>query len=125
MLQPLLGMYREVRRRFVMAGHMEKEHVDSNGVIRGCPLSVLLLNLLMNTWARSVKTVTTTAMPKVHADDAGVLSKNSHDIDIALKITGRFATVTQQKLNVDKIKVWGTTETAVQSVRNLDLNGAT
>ena len=74
-------------------------------VIQGCPLNVLLINLLMNTWARSVKTETTTAMPKVYADDAGVLSKNSCDIDIALKITGRFATVTQQKLNVDKTKV--------------------
>ena len=117
-------MYRELRRRFVMAGHVGKEFVASNSVIQGCPLSVLLLNLLMNTRARSVKTVTTTTMPKVYADDAGVLSKNSHDIDIALKITGRFATVTQQKLNVDKTKVSGTTETALQSVRNLDLNGS-
>ena len=92
-------MYRERRRRFVVAGHVEKDFVASNGVIQGCPLSVLLLNLLMNTWARSVKTETTTAMPKVYADD---VRKNSCDIDIALKITGRFATVTQQKLNVDK-----------------------
>ena len=69
------------------------------------------------------KTETKTAMPNVYADDAGVLGKNSCDIDIALKITGRIATVTQQKLNVDKTKVWGTTETALQSVRDLDLNG--
>lgn len=62
-------------------------------------------------------------MTKVYADDAGVLSKNSCDIDIALKITGRFATVTQQKLNVDKTKVWGTTETAFQSVRDHDQKG--
>lgn len=50
-LQPLRGMYRQLRRRFVMAGHVEKKFVASNGVIQGCPLSVLLLNLLMNTWA--------------------------------------------------------------------------
>ena len=62
-------------------------------------------------------------MPKVYADDAGVLSKNSRDIDIAFNITGRFATVTQQKLSVDKTKVWCTTETALQSVTKLDLNG--
>ena len=123
MLQQMRGMYRELRRRFVMAGHVGKEFVASNGDIQGCPLSVLLLNILMNTWARSVETETTTAMPKVYAVDAGVLSKNSCDIDIALKITCRFATVTQQKLNVDKTKVWSTTETALQSVRDLDLNG--
>ena len=93
-LQPLRGMYRELRRRFVMAGHVEKEFVASNGVIQGCRLNVLLLNL----------------------DDAGVLTKT-------LKITCRSATVTQQKRNVDKTKFWGTTETALQYVRNLDLNG--
>ena len=50
-LQPLRGMYRELRRWFVMAGHVGKEFAASNGVIQGCPLSVLLLNLLVNTWA--------------------------------------------------------------------------
>ena len=32
-LQPLRGVYRELRRRFVMAGHVGKEFVASNGVI--------------------------------------------------------------------------------------------
>ena len=31
-------MYRELRRMFVMAGHLEKESVASTGVIQGCPL---------------------------------------------------------------------------------------
>ena len=64
-------------------------------------------------------------MPKVYADDAGVLSKDSRDIAIALKITGRFATVTQQKLNVDKTKAWRTTETALQSEKPRPERGAT
>ena len=68
-LQPLRGMCRELRMRFVMAGHVGTELAASNGIIQGCPLSVLL-NLLMNTWARSVKAGTVTAMPKVYADDA-------------------------------------------------------
>ena len=74
----------------------------------------------MNTWVRSVKVGTTTAMLKV-------LTTQEFSVRTAVtstsrsKITGRFATVTQQKLNVEKTKVWGTTETALQSVRNLDL----
>ena len=74
---PLRGMYRDLRRRFVMAGHVGSEFAASNGVIQGCPLSVLLLNLLMKTWARAVEAQTATATPKVYADDAGVLSQNS------------------------------------------------
>ena len=44
-LQSLRGMYRELRRRFVMAGHVGKEFAASNGIIQGCLLSVLLVNL--------------------------------------------------------------------------------
>ena len=84
-------------------GHVGKEFQASNGIIQVCPLSVLLLNLPMNTWVRSVQAGTVTAMPKVYAD-ARVLSKASEDMDVALKITGRCARVTQQKLNVEKKK---------------------
>ena len=49
MLQPLRGMYRELRRRFVTAGHVGKEFAASNGIIQDCLLSVLLLTPLMNT----------------------------------------------------------------------------
>ena len=49
---------------------------------------LLLLHLLMNTWARSVEVGTTAAMPKVYADDAGVPSKNSGDVDVAFKKHG-------------------------------------
>ena len=86
---------------------------------------MLLLKLLKNTWARSLKAVTTTAMIKVYADDSGVFSKNSENIDIALKIIGRFATVTQQKLNGDKTKVWCTTEeTSTCTDSNLTLSAS-
>ena len=37
--------------------------------------------VLNNTWARSVKGGTIAAMPKVHADDAGVLSKDREGVD--------------------------------------------
>ena len=42
-----------------------KEFAASNGILQGCPLGVLLLNRLMNTWARSVKAGAVTATPKV------------------------------------------------------------
>ena len=122
-LQPLRGMYRELRRRFVVDGHVGMKFAASNGIIQGCLLTVLILNLLMNTWARSMKVGPTAAMPKVFADDAGVFNKNSEDVDVAFKITQYFARVTQQKRNVEKAKVWGTTATALQSARDFVLNG--
>ena len=97
------------------------EFAASNGIIQVCPLSVLLLNLLMNTWARSVKAGNVAAMPKVYADDAGDLSKKSEDFDVALKITGCFARVTQQKNLTSRKPKLGHTATARPSARDFRL----
>ena len=36
----LRDMYRELRRKFVMTGHVRKEFAASNGIIQVCPLSM-------------------------------------------------------------------------------------
>ena len=69
-----------------------------------CLLNVFFLNLLMNAWARYVTVGTIAAMPKVYADDAGVLCNNCDDVDVAPKLMGFLARVTPQKLNVEKKK---------------------
>ena len=50
-LQLLRDMYRELRRRVAMAGHVVKDFAPSKGIIQGSPLSEVLLNLLRKkTW---------------------------------------------------------------------------
>ena len=119
-LQPLRGMYSELRRRFVMAVHVGKEYAASNGIIQGSSLRVLSLNFLKNTWARSVQAGTTAAMPTVYAVDAGVLSKDGEDIDVAFKNTGYFARATKQKLNVEKKQSLGHHGTAICKIFRLE-----
>ena len=99
------------------------KHPPFEGMLRPSFISQRQTEEPPNIWdtssiSRSVRTETTTAISMSYADDAGVLSENS-----CVENHGRFASVTQQKLNVDKTKVWFTTETALQSVRELDLNG--
>ena len=65
----------------------------------------MMMEPQMNTWARSVKAGTIAALPKLYADDAGVLNKDSVDINVALNFTGCFARVTQHKLNVGRPKL--------------------
>ena len=66
-----------------MAGHEVKEFAASIvGMIQGCTLRVLLFDLVMKTWARSVKAETVIAMAKVHDADAGVLSEVGEDVDV-------------------------------------------
>ncbi len=122
-LTPLQGMYRSLQRRFVIAGHFGPSFTATDGIIQGCPLSVLLLNLLMNVWANAVVSNAPGTKPKVYADDAGVTSHTAEGINLALQITARFATVTRQQLNVDKSKGWGTTDACRDAMGTLALDG--
>ena len=118
----LAGMYRSLRRRFRLSGHVGPSFASTNGIIQGCPLSVLLLNALMNVWASAIRSRAPSVKPAVFADDAGGYSPCSEDVQQALDVTGRFATVTKQKLNVDKSKVWSTAGSSAH-LHGLSLGG--
>ena len=105
-LQPLRGMHRELRRRFVVAGHVGKEFEASNGIIQGSLLKCAFNHLFHQHLGQIRESRVHRCNAKVYVDDAGVLSKESEDIDVGLKITGCFARDTQQKLNVERTKAW-------------------
>eukprot|EP00973_Karenia_brevis_P093905 12419742-Karenia_brevis.AAC.1 len=54
-LAPLRDMYAGLKRRFRMNGGVGKDFIASNGILQGCPLSVILLNALMSIWAKAVE----------------------------------------------------------------------
>ena len=72
-LKPLQKMYSRLRRRFRVAGSVGKEFLATNGVLQGCPLSILLLNALVSVWAHAVQAEVPGASPQVYVDDADVL----------------------------------------------------
>ena len=122
-LNGLSGMYAQLRRRFRIGGHVGTAFRASNGIIQGCPLSVMLLNILMNVWARAVRSEAPEVTPAVFADDVGAYTSSVSAAQRALAVTGRFATITRQRLNTDKSKVWATTAESRSSLNNLTLQG--
>jgi len=54
LMAPLRRIYAAIRRRFKVAGGVGKEFKATNGILQGCPLSVVLLNLMVAVWARAV-----------------------------------------------------------------------
>ncbi|KAJ9445456.1 hypothetical protein DIPPA_00779 [Diplonema papillatum] len=49
-LNAVRGMYRQLRRRFKLPAGLGKEFQATNGILRGCPLSVIFLNALVSVW---------------------------------------------------------------------------
>ena len=107
-LQPLSNMYQVMQRRFKFGGGVGKAFASSNGIVQGCPLSVVLLNVLVNVWATAIKKRVPGVKPTCFADDVGALAHDPAQLQQVLDITGTFAQVTRQKLNPDKSKCWRT-----------------
>ena len=72
---PLRSMYSCLRRRFVFAGAVGQPFVATNGILQGCPLSIMMLNLLVNIWARAIKVEVPEACPYGFADDTGATAR--------------------------------------------------
>ena len=101
-LRPLKSMYQRLRRRFRVAGSVGKEFQATNGILQGCPLSVILLNALISIWAKAVQAEAAGAEPSAYIDDTNVIAKRPNTLQKALDITGDFVRITNQKLQTGK-----------------------
>ena len=68
-LRALAAMYRQLRRCFKIVGCCGAFFAATNGILQGCPMSVICINLLTSVWMRAVDhlgqpvTVTVRALP--------------------------------------------------------------
>ena len=69
-LRALVAMYQQLRRAFRPAGALGAWWRATNGILQGCPLSIILINLLTTVWKMEIDTmrrhfVVTTAAPRL------------------------------------------------------------
>eukprot|EP00973_Karenia_brevis_P081077 11244111-Karenia_brevis.AAC.1 len=95
-------MYGGLQRRFRTAGGLGQAFVSTNGVLQGCPLSVVLLNALVAVWAKAVQSKVPTSQPEAFADDTQVLTKTRRDVSLVAETTQDFARRSGQTLSVKK-----------------------
>ena len=107
-LRAMRAMYKQLRRRFSLHGSVGEEFRATNGILQGCPLSVVLLNLLVHTWAKALETEAPGVDPFGFADDTGATASDSSLLEPAVATTAEFAKLTGQQLNAEKSKLWST-----------------
>ena len=106
LLTPLRALYARMERRFKFGKGIGQAFCSTNGIVQGCPLSVVLLNVLVNVWAEAIGRQVPGVQPACFADDTGATCSAREDLQRALHITGHFAQVTGQRLNPGKSKCW-------------------
>eukprot|EP00973_Karenia_brevis_P005462 744611-Karenia_brevis.AAC.1 len=86
-LKALRSMYANLRRRFKVCGCIGKEFIASNGLLQGCPISVILINALMAVWAHAIEAEVRGSKPAVYADDKTVLIPSRSAVTKVAQIT--------------------------------------
>ena len=107
-LGPLRAVYGRLRRRFIFAGAAGSEFKATNGILQGCPLSVVMLNALVAIWARAVEDEIPQARTDAYVDDTGATARRPVYLQRVLDLTGHFATITGQILNSKKCRTYAT-----------------
>ena len=124
-LGALKGMYRQSVRRFRMPGDfVTEEFGGTNGVLQGCPISVILMNMLMHIWC-SVVEHETEASPSCFADDASAVCPTVQGVKQVLEATAEFCQFTGMQLHIDKSNTWATTRRQRAKLRKLTVAGQT
>ena len=82
---PLRSMYRDLRRYFRVGQGIGAEFTASNGILQGCPLSVVLLSALVAVWCKAVRH----EVPGAHVEAFAVLLR-------FVNLLSRYALLTRQ-----------------------------
>ena len=121
----LSGMYSQLRRAFKVGQHIGEPFTSTNGILQGCPMSVLLLNMFVEVWSRAVQEEAgPDCKPQAYADDIGATAPTKGHIDIVCSVTEAYAKLTGMEINIDKSCVWATTmELRIRLKRGCHING--
>eukprot|EP00660_Eupelagonema_oceanica_P019103 gene19103-biopygen11384 len=95
-----------------------REFAATNGILQGCPVSVICLNALIAVWAKAVESEAPAVKTAAYADDKWMMALGSKrgDVTLALQkgatVSRDFAKLTGEKHNVKKTELIGTTADA-------------
>ena len=102
---------------------MSQGFKSTNGILQGCPLSVVLLNLLMQVWCNLIQSEAPEATPRCYADDAQASTKQPRVVRRVLELTIEFCRLTGMRLNAKKIHLWATEKELREQLRGIMLDG--
>jgi hypothetical protein len=70
----LTGFYAQHQKFFRLEGHHSHAFKPSNGIVQGCPLSMILLTSLMTAWIEYCQHTVDHATPRSYADDLSLIT---------------------------------------------------
>lgn len=106
-LKPLRGMYGQLKKRFKIGRCLGQEFTPTNGIMQGCPLSILLLSAVLSVGARAVDEACPGIIQEAYVDDLTLLARDNEILQRAVDHWNAFLEATDQKMNLLKTKGFG------------------
>ncbi|KAJ9448400.1 Retrovirus-related Pol polyprotein from type-2 retrotransposable element R2DM [Diplonema papillatum] len=108
-LAPLRHVYKYLRRRFKYPLGVGDEFKVTNGILQGCPISVVLINALLSVLSKALVSRARVS-PKSFADDLYLLSRLAKLLQEGIEVTAIFGGLTGLALNEGKCASFSTSE---------------
>ena len=122
-LRALEGLDKQVVRRFNVGPFVRAEFASTNGILQGCPMSVILLNAFVQVWVNLILQRVPEASPRAYADDLAATAPNARSLQRVLTWTSRFARATGMLISVKKSWVWGSSPSCRLQLGRCHING--
>ena len=117
------------RFKFEVLGY-GPEWRSTSGILQGCPISVLLLNLLMSVWGTRISSLNTASTndvsetePQGYADDCWVTTTLKPALCKAITECDAFASKTQLLLSDDKFGIYANERGMLEDLDDVTLSG--
>ncbi|KAJ9446779.1 hypothetical protein DIPPA_03135 [Diplonema papillatum] len=108
-MTPLRGIYGVLVRRFKLPLGVGDEFEVTNGILQGCPISVILINALLSIPMKAVKAEAPGLLTESYADDANLMTRISEAaLQKGVDVVDEFCRLTGMALNMDKTFVFTT-----------------
>ena len=120
------SFYSQHQKIFNLDGHYDQPFIPANGIVQGCPLSMLILTSMVACWHEAIIPILPEVKPRSYADDlsAIVSKRNQSQIKAAVRQihnhTHMFASAAGLKINASKTFTFGhqCIEKSLPSIQN-------
>ena len=119
-LKPIRDVYDNLTRRFKFASGVGKPFKTTNGILQGCPLSVVLFNALCSILSKAIEQESG-IKPESYADDLTLVGARE-DLQKGVDIVAEYCTVTGQQLAPHKCNWFSNRE---ENGHKIEMNGVT
>ena len=107
-LRPLKTMYSGLKRRFKLPLGVGGRFEVTNGILQGCPISVILINALLSVMFKAVDVRVPSVSSQSFADDGTLVSQEDEaSVQQAVDVVVGFCNITGMALNVKKTVAMG------------------